>query len=433
MCLPLAAGQTVWVYVDEDAFTEDASFTIEVNRCARENDAFNHQGSIGFADERACPLEGSIDLAADSDWVHSPLSSAGERLFALAHGVAASDPDLDLRIIKDSDTLEYDDQDNSPPFGDAAPSVAGTPGTGGGHFTRLTHKSGATASEPYQLYSAVQWPADTASVETEPNDTPAQADSAQNAYFSGAISSAGDQDHFSFSASAGDLIFLGLDADPLRDGTPFDAALALLDASGTVLVAVDDPNSVSDTTPGTGTWTSFTPHTPGEGLVYRARTTGTYLARVGGSASGDYLLSVSIDCKVLPAKDLSLVMSASPDPVLVGQDVTYQLTVTNVGSPYPKSVRLIDELPPDVTLVSAVASRGSCNPGDFLNTSPLTPRKVICFLAELDTGQQITVTITVTANVPGTLTNRATVTSDSFDSNPADDVAVETTRVSAGG
>ena len=39
-----------------------------------------------------------------------------------------------------------------------------------------------------------------------------------------------DTDLFAFTATAGEVIFLGLDGDPLRDNTPRNFALALLDS-----------------------------------------------------------------------------------------------------------------------------------------------------------------------------------------------------------
>jgi hypothetical protein len=91
-------------------------------------------------------------------------------------------------------------------------------------------------------------------------------------------------------------VFVSLDSDPLRDNTPINAKLELLDADGKALVAVDDPKSISETN-------TFEPTSPSEGLVYRVPEDGTFIVMVtispdaaGLVSSGDYLLSVSKNC-----------------------------------------------------------------------------------------------------------------------------------------
>src|SRR6185295_11123507 len=109
-----------------------------------------------------------------------------------------------------------------------------------------------------------------------------------------------DIDIFSFSASTGDLVFISLDGDPLRNNTPLDARLALLNSLGAVLVEVDDSSQTSNTSSGVGSLVANNPFSPAEGLVYRVTKPGTYYARVVASsvnnvpsAAGDYLLSIS--------------------------------------------------------------------------------------------------------------------------------------------
>jgi hypothetical protein len=103
-----------------------------------------------------------------------------------------------------------------------SPNVAGTPLTGAPSFLRVNTRE-AEAAEPYRLYSAVQPPLASATAENEPNDTIGAANSAANNYFSGTLSEPApsqDVDNFSFAGRAGDLVFVSLDGDPLRDNTP---------------------------------------------------------------------------------------------------------------------------------------------------------------------------------------------------------------------
>jgi hypothetical protein len=130
---------------------------------------------------------------------------------------------------------------------------------------------------------------------------------AVNNYFYGSLAGpapSADVDVYAFSVEAADgvsdLIFLSLDCDPLRNNTPINARLELLDESGNVLVTVDDDASTSLTTLTTNSATATTPNSPGEALVYRTLADGTYYARVSvspnaniQSSAGDYLLSIS--------------------------------------------------------------------------------------------------------------------------------------------
>jgi hypothetical protein len=299
MCLPLSASQQVFIFVDEVAQSLGSTFTIEVTRCTRETEP---NDTPATANTLSLGIEGTSSPASDADFYALGASPAGSRLFALVDGVAANSSDFDLRVTTTTDTLEYDDRNNDIPFGNLSANVAGTPLTGVATFLRVNINP-ALASEPYRVYSVVQPPIAQATNEVEPNDTIGQASTGANLYFKGALAGPApstDVDIFSFNAAAGDLVHIGLDGDPLRDNTPLDAKLGLLDGAGSVLVEVDDANSVSDTTPSPGTLTGVKPFSPAEGLVYRVTTTGTYYARVkvstiapNATAAGDYLLSVS--------------------------------------------------------------------------------------------------------------------------------------------
>jgi hypothetical protein len=320
MCLPLTASQLVFIFVDNAFGASD--FTIEVTRCTREtedNDTPLTGSPIPFG------VEGSI-TPSEADFYLLGTPPAGSRVFSLVDGIAANDNDFDLRVTTDIDTLEYDDLNNDTPFGFFSPNVAGTPLTGVRSFLRVDHFDGDVESEPYRLYTVIQPPGSnqncncSAVNESEPNDTTAQADTAPNTFFYGALSDDPpllDVDLFSFTARAGDLIFLSLDGDPTRDDTPINGALALLDSGGNVLVSVDDGGAFSDTTSGAGSLTATSPSFPAEGLIWRATVTGTYFASVTrgedfdgkiiGAESGtginvdDYLLSISRNGQVGPS------------------------------------------------------------------------------------------------------------------------------------
>ena len=121
-----------------------------------------------------------------------------------------------------------------------------------------------------------------------------------------------------------------------------------------------------------------------------------------------------------PAADLSLTKSDSPDPVLVGGTLTYTLTAHNSGPQDTTGVSLTDTLPNGVEFVSATPSQGLCDEASGT---------VTCSLGALASGASATVTIDVTPQSAGSITNQASVTSDLPDPDAADASATATTTV----
>jgi len=312
MCLTLSAGVPVFVFVDEHVLTSGSGHTVEVNRCVQETEA---NGTPATANAPACGIEGSIVAAGDVDFytLGSPLANA--RIFSMADGLAANSNDFDMRITTSADTLEYDDANLDLPFGSLAPTCDGTKATGAATFVRMSHFSASTQSEPYRLYSVVQPPSGAATAEVESNGTIATANSAANNYFSGVLAGPApstDIDIFKVQPQPepplplqpGDLIFVALDADPEFDSICTNARLDLLDASGAILVTVNDAGATSNArTPVAGSLTSTTPVACSEALTYRVKTAGDYYVAVrigttstGTSGAGSYLLSVAVNC-----------------------------------------------------------------------------------------------------------------------------------------
>lgn len=322
-CLALAASQQVFVFVDENTLTAGSTFTIEVTRCDQETEANNTPATANAVTLPVMGVEGSMSPAGDVDFYALGTVAAGSRVFAMVDGVAANAEDFDLRLTTTTDTLQYDDNSNDAQFGSGSPNIDGTPTPGAATplFLRVNNLAGA-ASEPYRLYAVVQPPGSnpgcnncSATTETEPNNKLDQANAASNNYFYGNLSGPApstDVDIYRFLAQAGTLIYLGLDADPLRNNTPINAQLELLDSGGASLMLVNDVHQASSTTSGAGSLTATTPFSPGEALVYRVATSGTYYAKVsignssaGSTGAGDYLLSISASAGgVLPFVDV---------------------------------------------------------------------------------------------------------------------------------
>jgi uncharacterized repeat protein (TIGR01451 family) len=105
--------------------------------------------------------------------------------------------------------------------------------------------------------------------------------------------------------------------------------------------------------------------------------------------------------------DLSITKTDDPDPVLVGENVTYHLTVKNNGPDAATNVVATDTLPANSTYVSATPSQGMCSPSGG---------KVICNLGNMNNGDTATIDIVArSGGNPGPITNKATVTSDVCD------------------
>ena len=140
-----------------------------------------------------------------------------------------------------------------------------------------------------------------------------------------------------------------------------------------------------------------------------------------------YMVSV-IDGKILVASpapsytvaaDLTLQASASPDPVTVGNALTYTITVTNNGPNDASGVMVTDTLPVGMSLLSATPTQGGCS-----GSSPVT-----CALGALASGATSTVTIVASTAAIGEFSNTPEVSGTEIDLNTANNDATVTTTV----
>ena len=126
------------------------------------------------------------------------------------------------------------------------------------------------------------------------------------------------------------------------------------------------------------------------------------------------------------AADLSITKTDSPDPVAVGNNLTYTVTVTNNGPDTATSVTVTDNLPAETTFVSCFSTGGG-DCGGSANNQTVT-------FASLASGETETITFVATVNcsvADGTLiSNTATVSSFTPDPNPNNNSATATTTAS---
>ena len=100
-----------------------------------------------------------------------------------------------------------------------------------------------------------------------------------------------------------------------------------------------------------------------------------------------------------PTPPVSITKTASPESVRTGELLTYTITVRNNGTTPAANVVLSDVIATSVSLGSISTSQGTC--------SAVSP--VICNLGTLAPGASATVTVRVTPNAAGALTNTAAV------------------------
>ncbi len=128
---------------------------------------------------------------------------------------------------------------------------------------------------------------------------------------------------------------------------------------------------------------------------------------------------------IVPAPDLVVTKTGSPDPVLVNNNLTYVVSVTNnklTATADATGVVLTDTLPSGVSFVSATSNSGPCSESGGV---------VTCNLGTILPGNTATVIIVVTANLPaGLITNTAQVTLNEADANPGNNsVTTDTTII----
>jgi len=132
--------------------------------------------------------------------------------------------------------------------------------------------------------------------------------------------------------------------------------------------------------------------------------------------------TVAQETTVLASADLAVTKTDSPDPVYVGENLTYTIDVTNNGPSAASGVTMIDTLPAGVTYVSASSTKGTCShSGD----------QVICIIDTMDVVDEVIVTIIVTPTTPGTITNTAVVSGIEHDPNLTNNTATQDTTVLA--
>ena len=129
------------------------------------------------------------------------------------------------------------------------------------------------------------------------------------------------------------------------------------------------------------------------------------------------------DVTVVAEADLSLTKTVSAAASQIGGTLTYDITVSNAGPSAATNVVVTDTLPTGVTFVS-----GTGPAGEVLTEVGGVVTANMASLASGASGN-ISITVSIDAGAPGSVSNTVAAVSDVGDSNPSNDSAVATTTV----
>jgi uncharacterized repeat protein (TIGR01451 family) len=158
------------------------------------------------------------------------------------------------------------------------------------------------------------------------------------------------------------------------------------------------------------------------------------IVTTAGTPAGNYSLNITATSGNLqhsgstqlivsgtPSANLAITKTASPNPAISLASLTYRIVVTNNGPSPATNVIVTDLLPSGPVFGSAIPSQGSCN----------GTNNVTCNLSAIANGSAAIVSITVTPQTIGQLTNTASVAGAESDPDLNDNSVTTPTTVDA--
>lgn len=131
---------------------------------------------------------------------------------------------------------------------------------------------------------------------------------------------------------------------------------------------------------------------------------------------------------VATTADISVTKTSTPDPIPVGNQLTYNIVVSNAGPLPATNVQLFESTPSGTTFLSMATSQGTCTTPAVGGTG-----SIVCNIGTINAGASVTATfrVTVIGPVGLTITNTAFVSTDTPDTNTANNTVTESTAVIA--
>ena len=114
-----------------------------------------------------------------------------------------------------------------------------------------------------------------------------------------------------------------------------------------------------------------------------------------------------------PSSDLTIAISAAPASLFVGSNLTFTITVTNLGPDTAPNVTVTDVLPAGATFISGTASGGVTT----------NSTQAIGSLGSIALGATANMTVVIAPQTIGPITNTVTATSSRIDTNPTNNTA----------
>lgn len=118
--------------------------------------------------------------------------------------------------------------------------------------------------------------------------------------------------------------------------------------------------------------------------------------------------------------DMSVAVADSPDVVILGDTLTYLVTVTNSGPDKATGLIVTNQLPAEVSFLSAATFSGVCSNVE---------RTVICVLDPVSVGDNVRITIATRAEAPASATNLAALFRPGPDGYAANNRALAVTTI----
>lgn len=135
--------------------------------------------------------------------------------------------------------------------------------------------------------------------------------------------------------------------------------------------------------------------------------------RVSDGSSSEFSAPQTVVRELI--SDTSVSIKASPNPVLVGDVLEYTINVNNTGPDAAQNVVLTDQLDSNFTFVDASTTQGS--------VSVDASNKLVATLGAVDAVRTAQIIVRVRAGQTGVVSNTATITTTTYDTDPTNNSA----------